>query len=93
MNDPFLFDELADDVVVETEPEAPDYRSPIERALLDIMEEVDTLFRANVTVDQYDDAQRRVKKILTEAFCEKKPNPCGHSGRALLLVRDGVENC
>ena len=72
--DPFLFDELSDDSSLSTsdEPENPVYTSPIEQATFDIMELVDTFFRASVTVEEYDTMQKNVKKILTEAFDESQ---------------------
>jgi hypothetical protein len=83
MSDPYLFDELADELPVTP---APVYTTPIEQATFDIMELVDGFFRSSVTVEEYDGIQRNVKKILTEAFDEKKSSP---SVRApLLIVRD-----
>lgn len=73
MNDPFLFeelDDLADDPAL-APPVVQVYTSPIEQATFDIMELVDAYFRASVTVEEYDEAQKKVKKILTEAFDEK----------------------
>lgn len=92
-DDPFLFDELADDSELSTsdEPEKPVYTSPIEQATFDIMETVDAFFRASVTVEEYDAVQKKVKGILTEAFNEKKPVSPTSCGRPLLLVRDGKE--
>lgn len=71
-DDPFLFEELDDlaDALPDTSPVV--YTSPIEQATFDIMELVDTYFRASVTVEEYDEAQKKVKKILTEAFDVKK---------------------
>lgn len=79
MSDPFLFEELDD--LADALPSTPTvvYTTPIEKATFDIMELVDSFFRASVTVEEYDGIQRNVKKILTEAFDEKKPEP-----RALL---------
>ena len=67
--DPYLFDDLADALPVTP---ATVYTNPIEQATFDIMELVDGFFRASVTVEEYDEVQRNVKKILTEAFDEKK---------------------
>lgn len=74
--DPFLFEELDD--LADALPEAPPvvYTSPIEQATFDIMELVDTFFRASVTVEEYDTMQKNVKKILLEAFDDReKPAP------------------
>ena len=90
MSDPYLFDDLFDELADEL-PVTPAtvYTTPIEQATFDIMELVDGFFRSSVTVEEYDTIQRNVKKILTEAFDEKKSSPCGNSGRApLLVVRD-----
>lgn len=89
-DDPFLFDELADDAALSTsdEPEKPVYTTPIEQATFDIMETVDAFFRASVTVEEYDAMQKKVKGILTEAFNEKKTVSPTSCGRPLLLVRD-----
>lgn len=76
MPDPFLFDELrADDLADDSAlapPEKPVYTSPIEQATFDIMELVDTFFRASVTVEEYDTMQKNVKKILLEAFDDRE---------------------
>lgn len=76
MNDePFFFDELRGDDLADdptlAPPENPVYTSPIEQATFDIMELVDTYFRASITVEEYDAVQKKVKGILTEAFGEK----------------------
>ena len=75
-DDPYLFDDLSDALPVTL---ATVYTTPIEQATFDIMELVDGFFRSSVTVEESDGIQRNVKKILTEAFDEKKPEP-----RALL---------
>jgi hypothetical protein len=82
-DDPYLFDDLADALPVTP---VPVYTTPIEQATFDIMELVDGFFRASVTVEEYDGIQKNVKKILTEAFDEKKPSPA-HS----LLSRPAPE--
>jgi hypothetical protein len=74
MNDPFLFDDLADDLSTDpalAPPTVQVYTSPIEQATFDIMELVDGYFCSSVTVEEYDAAQKKVKGILTEAFGEK----------------------
>lgn len=80
MSDPFLFEELDD--LADALPVTPTvvYTTPIEQATFDIMELVDSFFRASVTVEEYDEVQRKVKSILLEAFDEKKEN----TPRALL---------
>ena len=84
MADPYLFDDLADDLPLSPRPV---YTTPIEQATFDIMELVDGCFRASVTVEEYDTVQRKVKSILLEAFDEKKPvSPPAH-GSPLLVVR------
>jgi hypothetical protein len=60
------------------------YTSPIEQATFDVMEAADIFFRASMTVEEYDAVQRTVKKILTEAFGEKKET----TKRALLCRPD-----
>ena len=84
MADPYLFDDLADALPL---PERPVYTTPIEQATFDIMELVDSFFRSSVTVEEYDEVQRNVKKILTEAFDEKKPVSSPAHGSPLLVVR------
>jgi len=88
-DDPYLFDDLADAL-----PPPPEvvYTTPIEQATFDIMELVDSFFRAAVTVEEYDEVQRNVKKILTEAFDEKKPAPPPAHGSPLLVVRHDTQN-
>jgi hypothetical protein len=80
---PFLFDDLADDPALVL-PADPVYTTPIEQATFDIMETADAYFRASMTVEEYDAVQRTVKKILTEAFGEKKET----TKRALLCRTD-----
>lgn len=84
MSDPYLFDDLSDALPATPRPV---YTTPIEQATFDIMELVDGFFRAAVTVEEYDEVQRKVKSILSEAFDEKKPvSPPAH-GSPLLVVR------
>jgi hypothetical protein len=71
MTEPFLFDELSDNSDSKEE-EKQVYTSPIEQATLDVMEEVDLFFRASVTVEEYDTVQKKVKKILLDAFEPKQ---------------------
>lgn len=90
MIDPFLFDGLAADEAIPETP-APVYTSPIEQATFDIMEEVDSFFRASITVEEYDAVQKKVKKFVTEAVNGKKdpPDPSKRSViRSLLRMRD-----
>lgn len=68
-DNPYLFDDLADDPAL-APPVETVYTSPIEQATFDIMETVDAFFRSSVTVEEYDAIQKKVKKILTEAFDE-----------------------
>jgi len=82
--DPFLFDDLAEPL---PEPATRVYTTPIEQAVFDIMELVDGLFRASVTVEEYDDVQSKVKDILLEATREKDSDPSLPRKRPLLLVR------
>lgn len=85
---PYLFDDLADDcdpgLSVSDETAEPVYTTPIEQATFDVMEAADIFFRASMTVDEYDAVQKTVKKILTEAFGEKKET----TKRALLCRTD-----
>lgn len=83
MNEPFLFEEL------ETAPDpqpVKEYTTPIEQASFDIMELVDVYFKTSVTVETYDTIEKNVRKILTEAFCEKNDGLTS-GGNRLLLVR------
>jgi len=70
---PFLFDGM--EIPTLSYTPIPVYTSPVEQATLDIMEEVDLFFRSSITVEEYDAIQKKVKKILTEAFCEKPVIP------------------
>ena len=89
MSDPYLFDDLADDLPLSPRPV---YTTPIEQATFDIMELVDGFFRASVTVEEYDGIQKKVKSILLEAFDEKKPIPPPAHGSPLLVVRHDPQN-
>lgn len=82
--DPFLFDDLAEPL---PSPAREVYTTPIEQAVFDIMELVDGLFRASVTVEEYDEVQRKVKEILLEVTREKSTDPSLPRKRPLLLVR------
>ena len=84
MSEPFLFDELEDDPAL-APPAVQVYTSPIEQATFDIMEAVDAYFRASITVEEYDEAQKKVKKILTEAFDESPERKTAPCSRALLV--------
>jgi len=77
MTEPFLFDDMLENSGIIELPlgvEIKSYNTPIEQASLDIMEEVDLFFRSSITVEEYDTVQKKVKKILTEAFGEKSNN-------------------
>lgn len=87
-DDPYLFDDLADALPVTP---VQVYTTPIEQATFDIMESVDAFFRSSVTVEEYDTVQKKVKSILTEAFCEKKDPASSAGRRALLVVPDQQE--
>ena len=84
-DDPFLFDDLADPLPPDPEPV---YTTPIEQAVFDIMELVDGFFRSSVTVEEYDDVQRKVKEILLEVTREKNTDPSLPRKRPLLIVRN-----
>ena len=83
-DDPFLFDDLAEPL---PEPARVVYTTPVEQATFDIMELVDSFFRASITVEEYDEVQRKVKEILLEATREKDSDPSLPRKRPLLLVR------
>ena len=87
-DDPYLFDDLSDPL---PSPPAPVYTTPVEQATFDIMELVDSFFRASVTVEEYDCIQKKVKGILLEAFDEKNNSAACHCKRTLLLLRDNPE--
>ena len=94
-NEPFLFEGMTEpEIPVITAPEengATDYMEKADRMAFDIMETLDCLFARNVTVSRYDEGQKRVKKIITEALHEKVSNPVNTHGRSLVVVHNNNE--
>jgi len=86
-NEPFLFEGMTDEKLGSASMPATAYMDPVEALSFAIMEELDLLLKKNITIEQYDTAQRSVKKILSEALCEKTPGTLGPNGRPLLIVR------
>jgi len=86
--EPFLFEGMTDEIPGSAPMPATAYMDPVEALSFAIMEELDLLLKKNITIEQYDVAQKSIKKILSEALVEKSPRVVGSNGRPLLLVRN-----
>ena len=89
MTDPFLFPNM-------TEPAphvTPDlYITKAEKVAFEVMEAVDEFFLKELTIPMYDEAEKRVKKIILEALREKSPDPVGSTGKPFLLKRESKDD-
>lgn len=85
-DDPFLFEDMTEPITPSPMP-ATAYMDPAESLAFSIMEDLDLLLKKEVTIEQYDAAQKRVKKLILEALGEKSPGTLGPNGLPLLIVR------